>query len=59
MAVIELGEVQARFADIIWEHEPVSSGDLVKDMQGAAQLEEADDLYGAPQALRERALREQ
>ena len=30
MAVIELGEVQARFADIIWEHEPVSSGDLVK-----------------------------
>ena len=29
-AVIELGEVQARFADIIWEHEPVSSGDLVK-----------------------------
>ena len=30
MAVIELGEVQARFADIIWENEPVSSGDLVK-----------------------------
>ena len=27
---IELGEVQAAFADIIWAHEPVNSGDLVK-----------------------------
>ena len=30
MAVIELGEVQARFADIIWENEPIASGELVK-----------------------------
>ena len=30
MLDIELGEVQAAFADIIWEHEPVASGDLVK-----------------------------
>ena len=29
-AVSELGEVQSVFADIIWKHEPVSSGDLVK-----------------------------
>ena len=27
---IELGEVQAAFADIIWENEPLGSGELVK-----------------------------
>ena len=27
---MELGAVQLRFADIVWEHEPVASGDLVK-----------------------------
>ena len=26
----ELGEVQLRFADIIWQNEPVASGDLVR-----------------------------
>lgn len=30
MMDIELGEVQAIFADIIWEHEPIGSGELVK-----------------------------
>ena len=30
MIEIELGEVQARFADIVWENEPVGSGELVK-----------------------------
>ena len=30
MKSVELGEVQAAFADIIWEHEPVGSGELVK-----------------------------
>ncbi len=30
MVDIELGEVQAAFADIIWAHEPVGSGELVK-----------------------------
>ena len=30
MIDIELGEVQAAFADIIWAHEPVGSGKLVK-----------------------------
>ena len=28
--MIELGEVQARFADIVWAHAPVPSGELVK-----------------------------
>ena len=30
MNTFELGDVQSRFADIIWENEPVSSGELVK-----------------------------
>ncbi len=30
MADIELGAVQAQFADLIWQYEPISSGDLVK-----------------------------
>ncbi len=30
MAEIELGAVQARFADIVWANEPIGSGDLVK-----------------------------
>ncbi|MCQ2433232.1 MAG: BlaI/MecI/CopY family transcriptional regulator [Clostridia bacterium] len=30
MTEIELGTVQARFADIVWEHEPIASGELVK-----------------------------
>ena len=30
MADIELGAVQAQFADLVWQHEPVSSGELVK-----------------------------
>lgn len=28
--MIELGEVQARFADIIWAHAPIASGSLAK-----------------------------
>lgn len=30
MKDIELGEVQAQFADIIWDNEPIGSGELVK-----------------------------
>ena len=30
MIDFELGEVQSRFADMIWEHQPVASGELVK-----------------------------
>ncbi|MCQ2426291.1 MAG: BlaI/MecI/CopY family transcriptional regulator [Lachnospiraceae bacterium] len=30
MAETELGAVQARFADLIWERAPISSGELVK-----------------------------
>lgn len=30
MADMKLGVVETRFADLIWEHEPISSGELVK-----------------------------
>lgn len=30
MAELKLGAVEARFADIIWQHEPLSSTELVK-----------------------------
>ena len=30
MSDLELGEVQSAFADIIWAHEPIGSGELVK-----------------------------
>lgn len=30
MTDYELGAVQERFADIVWENEPISSGELVK-----------------------------
>ena len=33
MADLELGAVQERFADIVWENEPISSGELVKICQ--------------------------
>lgn len=30
MAEYRFGEVEMKFADIIWEHEPIASGELVK-----------------------------
>ena len=30
MEELKLGVVEARFADLIWQHEPLSSGELVK-----------------------------
>ncbi len=30
MKSFELGTIQERFADIIWEHEPIASGELAK-----------------------------
>ena len=30
MIDIELGAIQERFADIVWDNEPIASGDLVK-----------------------------
>ena len=30
MEELKLGVVEAQFADVIWEHEPLTSGELVK-----------------------------
>ena len=30
MGDYKLGEIEARFADLIWKHEPLTSGELVK-----------------------------
>ena len=30
MSEYKLGEIEARFADLIWKHEPLTSGELVK-----------------------------
>lgn len=30
MSEIELGVVQAQFAELVWQHEPIASGELVK-----------------------------
>ena len=30
MKDFELGAIQERFADIVWEHEPIASGELAK-----------------------------
>ncbi len=30
MARYKLGEIEMQFAELIWEHEPISSGELVK-----------------------------
>lgn len=30
MTTITLGEVETRFAELVWEHEPLPSGELVK-----------------------------
>ena len=56
MIDIELGEVQAAFADIIWAHEPVGSGELVKNLREGTRVEEADHLHRAPEAVREGSL---
>lgn len=37
MADYKLGAVEARFADIVWEHEPLPSGELVRLCEAALQ----------------------
>ena len=37
MSEIQLGVIEARFADMIWDHEPVTTSELVKMAQTAFQ----------------------
>ena len=41
VAQIDSGEVREAFARIAWEHDPVSSGELVKNCEKGAVPEEA------------------
>ena len=49
MSEYTMGAVEMRFAEIIWEHEPVSSGELVK----LCEQELIHDLYGPAAPLPE------
>lgn len=42
---IELGEIQAEFADIIWKNEPVTSRELVAICEKGTELEEIHDIH--------------
>ena len=41
MADIRLGEVESRFADIIWQNEPLSSGELARLAEAALGWKES------------------
>ena len=47
----KLGFVESKFADIIWQSEPISSGELVKRCEAIA-LEKTHHLPGPAAALR-------
>ena len=51
MSEYTMGAVEMRFAEIIWEHEPVASGELVKLCE--KELKEIYDLYGPAAPLSE------
>ena len=53
---MEIGEVQERFANLVWDHEPIPSGQLVKLCE--QELEKAYHLYGAAEAVRKGAVPE-
>ena len=45
MADMKLGVVETRFADLIWEHEPISSGELVKLCEEKLSWKKVNDIY--------------
>ena len=49
MSEYTMGAIEMRFAEIIWEHEPVSSGELVK----LCEQEEIHNLYSPAAPLPE------
>ncbi len=48
---IELGEVQAKFADIIWEREPIASGELTKICEKRTGMEKINDIYSSEKIM--------
>ena len=53
----KLGVVETRFAELIWQHEPLTSGELVKLCEQAA-MEKIHDLHSTQKTLRTRYLSE-
>ena len=53
MEYAKLCDSEYRFMCVIWEAEPVSSGELVSLLSGKAGLEEVNDLHRAQKAVRE------
>lgn len=53
MSEYTMGAVEMRFAEIIWEHEPVSSGGTSEAVRAGVKLEEIHDLYGPAAPLPE------
>lgn len=47
---MEIGEVQERFANLVWDNEPIPSGQLVKLCEQVSSGK-AHHLYGAAQAV--------
>ena len=50
----KLGVVETRFAELIWQHEPLTSGELVKLCEQELQWKKIYDLHGFEKALRTR-----
>lgn len=51
MAEYRLGEIEMRFANLIWENEPIASGELAKLCEKELKLEKIHDLYDSSQGL--------
>ena len=47
MEELKLGNVEAQFADIIWNHEPIPSGELVKICEKEFGVEKINYVYNA------------
>lgn len=55
---MEIGEVQERFANLVWDHEPIPSGQLVKLCEQELNWKKPTNLYGAAEAVRKGAVPE-
>ena len=47
MVELKLGNVESQFADIIWNHEPIPSGELVKICEKRVGVEKINYVYNA------------
>ena len=54
----KLGVVETHFAELIWQHEPLTSGELVKLCEQELQWKKSTDLHSFEKTLRTRYLSE-